>query len=260
MATTYIQWIVRKKEREKNLFPRVDTPKSKTVVEERRKAISQGWQYHVTPSPSLQYVDMYIYHQEQRKEQRIIFIIEEWGGLGRESSKTFYKSCNHLTSPPFLPTQQWPISKLRNTPLRYWWTRVYFESIYRDDQLLNFNSKRRVGRVGVIEIGMMIGKWNKKRKMPSSFFYYWKATNTSQLRRAYRGIFLLLLNEATRTWNGLKRGPMKNGQKSLKSTYIFNILPEGSIEPMNESIDFEQGRPLFIKFSSIRITLDITRY
>jgi len=35
---------------------------------------------------------------------------------------------------------------------------VYFESIYRDDQLLNFNSKRRVGRVGVIEIGMMIGK------------------------------------------------------------------------------------------------------
>ena len=43
VATTYIQWIVRKKERERNLFPRVDTPKSKNAVEERRKAISQGW-------------------------------------------------------------------------------------------------------------------------------------------------------------------------------------------------------------------------
>ena len=166
---------------------------------------------------------MYIYHQEQRKEQRIIFIIEEWGGLGRESSKIFYKSCNHLTSPPFLPTQQWPISKLRNTPLRYWWTRVYFESIYRDDQLLNFNSKRRVGRVGVIEIGMMIGKWNRSERCLPLFFTVERATNTSQLRRAYRGIFLLLLNEATRTWNGLKRGPIKRMVRKVWNLLTYSI-------------------------------------
>jgi len=61
---------------------------------------------------------------------------------------------------------------------------VYFERIYVDDELLESSSKRR--RRGYRN---RYDESETRSKRTVSFFHCRRATNTSQLRRAYQGIF-----------------------------------------------------------------------
>ena len=102
-----------------------------------------------------------------------------------------------------------------------------------DDELLNFNSKRRMGGCRNRYDDRKVKQEAKDALLTSSFFTVEEPQTLPSLKGPIEVIFLLLLNEATRTWNtyGAKtRTHKKNGQKSLKSTYIFSILPEGSID------------------------------
>lgn len=126
---------------------------------------------------------------------------------------------------PIYPTMTY-IETPEHASKRYCWTRVYFKSIYADDELLESSSKRRRRR-GYRNRYDDRKKKRKKPYCPPLVFTVEGPQTLPSLEMPIEAFFLLLLNAATQTWNThrAKTRTQKNGQKRGSiSTYMFSIF------------------------------------